>query len=132
MADTCHNTPGLPAQTTRRNLLKAVPAIAALPVVAAVPALADTETPVMRLFREWEKHRAYINSPEGLALPQPEFDTALDICHDLEVRMVNTPAQCAQDFIAKFVSWTGEGDFEAPNPNDFPSFWAEARALVSA
>lgn len=132
MADHCHNTSGSPTQASRRNLLKALPAVGIMPAVAGFPALADADTPVMRLFREREKHRAYLDSPEGLALPDPEFNAVLGVCHDLEVRMINTPSQCAQDFIAKLLSWTDEGALGAPEPEEFPGFWAEARALMSA
>lgn len=132
MADHCHNTPGLPAQTSRRNLLKALPAVAVIPVVGAVPALAQTETPVMRLFREHEAWNAYINGPDTRSMPDYEFNAVLTRYQDVEDRMMAEPARNAQDVLAKVLAWTDSGGFELPSPESKPEFWAEIRTMLTA
>ena len=128
MADHCHNIPGMPGQTSRRNLLKALPAVAVLPALTAVPAIAAPETPVMAAFREWDAMNAMMNGAEGMSMAEPEFNAGCQALDDLNCRLMELPAQNAQDIVAKVISWTDSGGFELPN-SDHP-FWNEARALV--
>lgn len=128
MADHCHNTPGLPGQTSRRNLLKALPAVAVLPAVAAVPVLAATETPVMRLYREWE----HVRSLKKAQMSDDEYDALLDRQIGLEDEMIITPAQNASDWAMKIMAYSCLGESGLPDHHDNPALWAEARALVAA
>lgn len=109
----------------RRALLKAAPAIAILPAVAAVPALASAETPVMRLFREWQPLAAWLNGPEGDAAPEADFNRVNLARLALEDRMVAEPARNAEDVLIKIATYTHFGEGEVP-----PQVWPEVRALI--
>lgn len=110
----------------RRTVLGMAPAAIA---VGVVPAFAQTDTPVMALFRKWERFNAQMNGGEARALDDEEFDARMQDLNELGQRLMETPAQNAQDIVAKVISWTDSGGFELPG-NDEP-FWAEARAVVA-
>ena len=48
---------------------------------------AEAETPVMRLFREWQPLADWLNGPEGDAASQPDFDRVNAARIALEDRM---------------------------------------------
>lgn len=111
----------------RRQLLKLAPVVLAAGAVP-VAAVAAEETPVMKLFREWEAAMADMDARKE-TISDADW-VALD-CHidGLEEKIMDEPAQNGRDFIAKIVSWSHGGVFPLPkDPSD--AFWAEARALV--
>lgn len=115
----------------RRSLLKALPAaVVAGAAPAAALCIADpAETPVMRLFREWE---AAVAAHGAMSDDQHEAsDEAYSQICDIESEMLREPCQTAQDFTAKIIAWTGEGVHTLPDATDNPGLWAEARALVA-
>ncbi|UFS66560.1 hypothetical protein LO749_18825 [Paracoccus denitrificans] len=119
-----------PAGFNRRSLLKLAPMV---PVAAAigVPAFAAAEeTPVMKLFREWEAAMADMAARMDV-MSDADFVTLDGQIDKLESEILDEPAQTAQDFIAKIVSWTHGGKFSLPKHSDAPEFWAEACALVA-
>lgn len=127
MAIHCHTSFHAPRQentVSRRALLKAAPAFAILPA-AAIPAQAATETPVMRLFREWRPLAAWLNGPDGAAAPEAEFNRVNLARLDLEDRMVAVPAQNAEDVLIKIATYTHFGEGEVPT-----QVWPEVRAMI--
>lgn len=113
----------------RRQLLRTAPVAAIAAALtsgntAEAAALALGETPVMRLFREWEVARAAYNAGEG------DDETGWIPMKELEDQILVAPPQTVSDYAAKVVVL-----------NDFASlddgYWgqtmlAEARALVAA
>ena len=119
---TSANAPALPA-VTRRTLF------GALPFACAGAAMAQAgddplETPVLRLFREWEAMCAAHD-----AMPGDIPDEAFYERHALELRMLSTPSTCAADFAAKVVAVTHWGGC-ALDECGAPEIWAEARQLL--
>lgn len=112
----------------RRDLLKSLPAAAVLPAVVSVPATAATETPVMAAFREWHAFNAIMNGEEGRLMAEDDFNAGCQKLDNMNCRVMELPAQNAQDIVAKVISWTDSGGFELPR-DDHP-FWNEARAML--
>lgn len=112
----------------RRQLLKLAPAALA---VGAAPALAVEETPVMKLFREWEPLYQFVGTSASNGMPEEEWNQLHDRVWDIADLIVSTPAQTAQDFIAKVICNTVWGEHGLPDEGQNPSLWAEARALVA-
>lgn len=90
---------------TRRSLLRAAPALLA-PSVLAGPALAETDTPILRLFREWDALQAYWNGA-----PEDEEDALLAEDTRLESAIEAEPVTCLADLAAKIVVASCYGDF---------------------
>ncbi|MEL5876050.1 hypothetical protein [Cereibacter sphaeroides] len=124
MADHCHNTLGLPsaslpAAVTRRAALAGPLAVAALaPAFNGVPALAQDDTPVLRLYRQWEAMRAAEDAVLG------EVPQAM-----LEARLLKAPSVCAADFAAKLAAFTCWGECVL-TAMDAVQIWDEARMLL--
>ncbi|SIT75316.1 hypothetical protein [Pontibaca methylaminivorans] len=108
----------------RRTFLAAAPAAAAGGVL---PASAEPETPVMKLFREWQRLESAAHAAEG-----DEYERLHDLRWENEKRMIREPSRSALDVLLKITAWTGfgEGDLEHDSPY-IPIIWEEARALVS-
>lgn len=137
MANICHNTPGMPVGTgvfdmKRRALLKSLQVVAALPALAVVPALAETETPILRLFREhreiMDAAARYTPVSTGKAEDE-EMDRLFYQRADwIEAELMALPCTCAADFAAKVIVDTVKGglfsDWETG------ALWVEARALT--
>lgn len=121
------------AQINRRALLSALPAAALVPAAAlsgeVLPPI--TETPVMRLFREWDAIYQFQNGETG-HLTDDEFNTYSDRRIEMEDRVLGMPVEGPSDFAAKVVMLTNYGDHDLRSPEYYPEFWAEARALVAA
>lgn len=95
--------PALPT-VTRRTLLRASPAfcVGLLPAQAA----ADADTPILRLFREWDALQAYWNGA-----PEDEEDALLAEDTRLESAIEAEPVTCLADLTAKIVVSSCYGDF---------------------
>ncbi|MFB2595451.1 hypothetical protein ACEYYB_11430 [Paracoccus sp. p4-l81] len=111
----------------RRDLLTAVPvAVAAL----AVPAAAEVETPVMRLFREWQAAR---DAEEATAsADEAAYDAAWEVRYAVEKRLMAEPSQNGRDWMLKVCAWSYWGEGGGPDTREAPQLWAEARALIAA
>ena len=126
---------GMSAQFNRRALLKLAPMV---PVAAAigVPAVASEETPVMKLFREWEIASAE-ETRLSTSLPIGEredvlVDAASEKRQSIENQMLKEKSRTAQDVLAKIASWTLYGEFTFDNGDERLSpVWDEIRAFVA-
>ncbi len=109
---------------TRRSILTALPATGAA-IALPFSAKADTSTPVMRLFHQWEQARS------GLSLrhSEEECDRAVDRMTQLEDQMIALPSQNMSDLAAKIVAYSSWGDFGLPGPEN--KLWTELQSLVS-
>lgn len=110
----------------RRALLNlASAALAATATPAAALCIADpADTPVMRLFREWEAADRAAHLSTG-----DECDRLLDARFQIELRLIEAPAHTAADVLMKIIAWTSYGD-AGIDGLDTHGVWAEARALV--
>lgn len=122
----------------RRSLLKALPAavVAGAAPAAALCVVDPAETPVMRLFREWEVARdREIQLNNDLRLGDAEdalVDAAGDYRHEIEVRMLAEPSQSGKDILAKIAAWTFYGEFTFDGGDErLVPVWDEIRALVA-
>uniref|UniRef100_A4WNT1 Twin-arginine translocation pathway signal n=1 Tax=Cereibacter sphaeroides (strain ATCC 17025 / ATH 2.4.3) TaxID=349102 RepID=A4WNT1_CERS5 len=111
-----------PDRITRRAALAAPLALAAAPAAAAEAR--PQETPVLRLFREWEAMDAQIDKLSGEAA-----DAMLADLLALELRLRSTPSTGVADFAAKVVAFSFWGG-ACLDACDAPEIWAEARALL--
>lgn len=95
----------------RRALLKLAPAaLAATTAPAAALCIVDPlETPVMRLFREWQAGYEYLESPATDGIADEMFNAELDRVNALAERLVDIPSENAQDVCAKIVAFTYNG-----------------------
>ncbi|MFC3628203.1 hypothetical protein ACFOM8_01950 [Paracoccus angustae] len=115
----------------RRNLLKAIPAVAVLPVMGVVPAEAETETPVEDLFRRWlvldaEESRIYAESDD-----EDEHAAATDRKIEVENQMRAAPKLKFTDVALTILASTSYGLFGLSDEwRD--GFRDEARALIAA
>ncbi|WP_420023243.1 hypothetical protein ACN9JG_00050 [Cereibacter azotoformans] len=116
---------GLPSSSLNRRAVLASPlALAAVP--AAIAQAQPHETPVLRLFREWEAMHA-----RNDALPGDVPDAMLDELLSLEQELRSTPSEGVADFAAKVVAFTFWGG--ATLSEDYaPEIWEEARALLGS
>ncbi|MDF3856207.1 hypothetical protein VB636_22405 [Paracoccus sp. APAP_BH8] len=114
----------------RRDLMRLAPA--ALVAGAAPPAgaVGVEETPVMKLFREWQPLHQFVCTSASAGMPDEEWNPLHDRVWDIADRIFATPAQTAQDFIAKVICHTVWGEHGLPDEGQNPSLWAEARALI--
>lgn len=119
----------------RRGLLKAAvsaPLVAALVAgnvneAAALCFAGPAETPVAKLFREWQATERAANLAEG-----DEYDRLHEHRFDLEERMIATPSQNARDVVLKIVAWSVYGDCTFDNSdNRTQPVWSEIDALVA-
>ena len=120
----------------RRALLKLAPAalVASAVPVAALAAADPVDTPVMRLYREWEAVSKACDTV-GREPETPENDAAyealLEQQGNIETALMKAPCTCAADFAAKVIAWSSCGVYALPDEKSDPAFWAEARALIS-
>ena len=118
----------------RRDFLTAAP-VATLTgfITASAAPLASSEssitassshdqTPIARLFAEWERLHALSNEP---GIPDDEQDRRTDAEIALEREIRRTPALSMQDLAQKALIAVGFGVFYSP-----PDFWAEICALA--
>ncbi|MEZ5723918.1 MAG: hypothetical protein R3E47_02330 [Paracoccaceae bacterium] len=117
----------------RRNLLAAAPAaaMAACASGALAASAAVSETPVMRIFREWEAMSAYLDGEAARSMSEDEYDTLVDDRHEIEKTMMATPAQNARDVLLKLSAWTDFGALGiGSDETGVGLFWQEVRDLI--
>jgi len=114
----------------RRDLMRLAPAALMAGAAPAVGAAGVEETPVMKLFREWEPLYQFVGASARNGMPEEEWNQLHNRVWDIADLIVATPAQTAQDFIAKVICNTVWGEHGLPDEGQNPSLWAEARALI--
>lgn len=95
---------------------------------------AKPETPVMVLFREWQKvnaeekrlHAELPNDEEGDAAVEAMSELEGEITHEI----IAMPVQSPMDFVMKIAAWTDFGVVGTPDVEHSPELWAEARTLI--
>ena len=92
------------------------------------PEAPGTDTPVMRLFRQWHELYEAANDPE---ITEAECEAICEQYRGIEDRMLALPSECAADFAAKVCAYTSFGAFTLEE-SVAPELWAEARELVGA
>lgn len=125
------------APFNRRHLLSGIPAFGfgALIAAGATPvqvAAAPTETPVRKLFREWQRlyeieKQVHEASPTG---SDADTRAATEALMAIEKQMMEIPSTGAEDWMFKMSAISCFGIFP-PESEDDP-IWVEARALVAA
>jgi hypothetical protein len=101
----CPTGEGAPA-FSRRTLLRASATLLA-PCLLAEPGLASTETPILRLFREWDDLQAHLND-HGTS--QEDFDALNPDLLALEDAVMAETVTCAADLAAKVLMEGMYGD----------------------
>lgn len=110
----------------RRSLLTAA---AAVPF-AALPAVAQAETPVERIFREWQAARNVEEATSGD--DDAVYEAAWQARFAVEERLMAEPSQNRRDWMLKICAWSYWGEGGGPDRIESPQLWAEARALIAA
>lgn len=115
--------------TTRRALIRAIPALTAAPAFAlSAKALPVSETPVEGLFREWENAFQRMNTHTGT---DDELDLIIDEKFRLEDRLVEEPARNEREVLMKLAAWANYGGLDLEGSNELLApVWSEARALI--
>ncbi|WP_287885980.1 MULTISPECIES: hypothetical protein [Paracoccus] len=114
----------------RRDLMRLAPAALVAGAAPAVRAAGVEETPVMKLFREWEHLHQFVCTSASNDMPDEEWNPLHDRVWDIADQIFATPAQTAQDFIAKVICNTVWGEHGLPDEGQNPALWTEARALI--
>lgn len=116
---------GTGGAVSRRALLAAFPATATGAALGLPqPAQASTDTPIMRLYRQWEQARSDCN----YAFDE-ECDRCVDLMGALEDQMLDLRCECIGDLAAKIAALTSWGDFGVIP--DEVKLWEEIRALIA-
>ena len=119
----------------RRHILKGLPAAIA---VSASPAAAlgigdSAETPVAKLFREWQvafeaEKVAFSDSDTGeCAMCQAATERRMAV----EQRLMAAPCNGTSDWALKVMAWTCFGNFSISDSHDEHDLWGEARAVIA-
>lgn len=91
--------------------------------------MSEHDTPVMRLFREWEKARDIAdNLPRGLS--DEESAPYMEAEQEIWRTLYDCPPQNARDVVAKLYARTHGGALVHGDSNNCTN-WAEARQLLS-
>lgn len=111
----------------RRDLIKAAPVAL---VGCTLPVQAETETPVMKAYREWKACRDWIDSETG-GMADEEFDAICDLRRDMEFAMFDLPNADLRDAALKLLAYTDCGhDFAEDGYGTASRLMREMRALV--
>ncbi|MBT0780586.1 hypothetical protein [Paracoccus sp. pheM1] len=115
----------------RRALLAAGPAALVAAPASALCIIDPAETPVMRLFREWEAHtRIVISACDDHDMPEDEFEELSQRQTDIEDEIARIPPQNLRDFAAKMFARSTGGKMDLPREEDCPGLWAGVRDLI--
>lgn len=107
------------------------PALDRLQELVGLGEVEQTETPVMRLFREWEAAFAASRAYKGK--DEVEADRLYDVYIEIEDRMMAAKAETAQDVFAKVWAYTSGGKSNLPDIAHPVGevFWSEAKAVLT-
>lgn len=116
---------------SRRNFLTTAPAFSFASLMASGATAADeTDSEIMRLYREWHVLDEWVEGPATNGVADDEIDQACDELRAIERRMMAIPATTAAEFAAKVVVNTCKGrcldDWESG------ALGKEARRLVGS
>lgn len=138
MAQAKHNLMPAPRQgnkVSRRGLLAAAPAFgfAGLIGAGAVPAIAATETPVMAMFREWQRLYEIERQVHEASETGSDDSTraATDALIAIERQLIALPVQGPQDVLVKIAAVSCYGAF-ADALDQGEEVWAEVREMIAA
>lgn len=111
----------------RRDLLT----VALAAPLAAVPAVAvaETETPVMRAYREWKRFSAWVNGPATRGYTDEQIEDLTGDLNRLVTRVVDAPSLSDRDMVVKFLTVVTDYQLFVGIP-ELERLEAEARALV--
>ncbi|WP_172298148.1 hypothetical protein [Pseudoruegeria sp. HB172150] len=117
----------LPRQSgmARRALLAALPASGAALAFQALPSAAESPSPIMRSFGEWQRLR---DATSGV--PEDECDRLFDSMCAIASEMMEMPAQDGRDVLAKVVAWTSWGYLGLPEGSEHALFWTEVTTML--
>ncbi|MDQ7264074.1 hypothetical protein NM680_19980 [Paracoccus sp. PS-1] len=116
----------------RRDLMRLAPAALVAGAAPAVGAAGVEETPVMKLFREWQ----VAHDAEVVAFRESDTgecamcEAATDRRTSVEKRLIAAPCEGLGDWALKVMAWTCFGDFTIEDSCGRHDLWAEARALI--
>lgn len=115
----------------RRSILKALPFAAAGGIATAASSATAPDTPVMRAFRERQAYFAWLDiASKSDALSNDDMEAAVNVLTDMEDAMMLIPSENAQDFIAKVVAYSHDGNSCLPSAGAMPELWAEAKRFA--
>ncbi|WP_374292882.1 hypothetical protein [Paenirhodobacter enshiensis] len=89
-----------------------------------------TAAPIVTLFREWQAAKSAEKAVCAITDDEDETDRAWLVRYEVEKRLMREPSRDAREWMLKLCAWTNFGDTDAPNAQESPQLWAEARALV--
>lgn len=112
-------------QTITRRAALATP----LALAATIPAAESQpqETPILRLFREWQALDDVLDALPS-DIPEEVLESMIDDLHTLEEHLLDTPSQGALDIVAK-ASVAARFGLSSGTDHDH-LMWAEARELL--
>lgn len=116
----------------RREVFKAAPLLA-LPAIFPADLNAGSGKPLTacaRIFRAWSVERDRVNGPEGRAMTEEQFNSAVAEFSKLDDAIREAPAETVEDFVLKVIALTEYGFCGLPNRADLPQLWDEAERLV--
>lgn len=117
-----------PANFNRRQAFTFAGAAA---LAGGATAVAAQDTPIMRLYRVWKRRLKAMNDINARPSDE-ELSLACSDLSDMEVRIMDMPAQGPKDWLIKVAVWTtfGESGFaDRPEQN---RFWDEAQMYLEA
>ncbi|MFN8681679.1 hypothetical protein ACDP63_11130 [Paracoccus sp. P2] len=125
------NSTRMSGDINRRTLLAAAPAALAAAPASALCVIDPADTPVMRLFREWEAHtKIVISACDDHDMPEDEFEELSQRQTDIEDEIARIPPQNLRDFAAKMFARSTGGKMDLPREEDCPGLWAGVRDLI--
>lgn len=98
-----------PNGVSRRSLLLALPLAGTAAPLASFAQAGDTDTPVLRVYREWRQEFARMENC-AKAMTDEEFNRTLAEVCVIEERLCALPAQTPTDVLVKLVALTYDGD----------------------
>lgn len=111
----------------RRSFLAAAPAAA---VTGALPAAAETDTPVMRLFREWRAFTEWLEGPQSNSVPQAEYNAMCGQAAEMLDEIIAAPSMRHADTALKLFAVIENGEL-LYDMRHKDALYSEARALVA-
>lgn len=91
---------------------------------------AKVETPVMRLYREWDAARASWQAAVEGQMADEESNRWCETVARMADDVLDAPSQSPMDFICKLMAQTFHGDHEISSCPRGDELWTEARAMI--
>lgn len=117
----------------RRSLMGAA-LVAPVAMATVAPAgsscVAEGQTPVAALFREWQAAKIAEEAAFAASGDDAEGQQEWAARVALEKRLMEAPATSATDWAMKITAWCNFGESASQTEKENPQLWAEARQLV--